>query len=55
MRDLWAEDFMDPYLVLAWCFIAFVVLLVIGLLWLWRFELRDVARREKMASPDISS
>lgn len=46
---------MDPYLVLAWCFIAFVVLLVIGLLWLWRLERRHEARREKTASPKISN
>ena len=33
---------MDPYLALAWCFIVFVALLVIGLPWLWWLYIRSL-------------
>jgi len=46
---------MDPYLVLAWCFLVFVALLVIGLPSLWWLKSHDVARREKAAPPKVSS
>ncbi len=55
LRDWWAEDLMDPYLVLAWCFLVFVALLVIGLPSLWWLKSHDVARREKAAPPKVSS
>jgi hypothetical protein len=45
---------MDPYLALAWCFLVFVALLVIGPS-LWWLKSHDVARRAKAAPPKVSS
>jgi hypothetical protein len=35
------------YVMLAYGFVGFTALLVLGLLWLWALESRDVARRKK--------
>ena len=38
---------------LAWGFVGFTTLLVMGVLWLWWEESRDVARRGKSPQPRL--